>query len=400
MNKSRKKPVWLLFFLLACTVVSYVYVQQHTTRIPSSPRSHIEKTGASAVADYTATAQKLHVAVDQALAAAGLTGQSEGETLREVTFPVGESLLRWHERVVRVSVPARLTLEAVRQAVAPLLGPAGGEVLAAQPDNYHGLPALRLDIGFRDTLEGEPVVCITDKIFLTREKAVPPSPSPAGGRGRLALIIDDFGYSQEPIAAFAAIDRPLTFSVLPYRPYSNAAAARGLSSGHQVMLHLPMEPLAAAEQSESGTITVNMTDGEIQAATERAVQAIPGIVGVNNHQGSRATADRRVMQATLAVLKAHNLFFVDSRTNSQSVAYDAARQAGVKTAENDLFIDNSSDVREIKAKLRLAGQMARRYGQVVAIGHARLSTAQAVWEMIPELEASGVSLVFVSQLVH
>ena len=142
-----------------------------------------------------------------------------------------------------------------------------------------------------------------------------------------------------------------------------------------------------------------MSDQEIQQAVTKAIQSIPGVIGVNNHQGSRATADRRVMKDVLSVIRANNLFFVDSRTNSQSVAFDMSRQMGLHTGENELFIDNLSDVEAIKNQIRSAMHMALAHGTVTVIGHARMNTAIAVREMIPEIEAAGIKLVFESELV-
>jgi len=160
-----------------------------------------------------------------------------------------------------------------------------------------------------------------------------------------------------------------------------------------------MEPLSQGAQSEELTVTVNMSDGAIQDMVQKAIQAVPGLMGVNNHQGSRATADRRVMKNVLSVLKTNNLFFVDSRTNSQSIAAETARQMGIQAGENELFLDNTDDVSAVKAKLRIAQEMAAKHGTVTVIGHARMNTAVAVREMVPELEAGGIQLVFVSQLL-
>jgi len=220
------------------------------------------------------------------------------------------------------------------------------------------------------------------------------------GHAVMAIVIDDFGYNEEPISAFADIDRPLTFAVIPYHLFSHEAAMRGISSGHQVLLHLPMEPLDKAEQSEELTITVTMSEQDIRDMTKNAIAEIPGLIGVNNHQGSRATADWRVMNGVLSEIKSHNLFFVDSRTNSQSLAASAARQMGIRTGENELFLDNVDDVSAIKAQLRTAQNMAIKHGSVTVIGHARMKTARAVREMVSELEDNGVQLVFVSQLLQ
>jgi large-conductance mechanosensitive channel len=145
--------------------------------------------------------------------------------------------------------------------------------------------------------------------------------------------------------------------------------------------------MSIKEESEETTITGSMGDAEIQNAVLRAVKAIPGAIGVNNHQGSRATADRRVMKLILGVLKNNDLFFVDSRTSSKSVAVDSARQLGVLTTENHLFLDNSSDVGVIKNQLRQAVEIALKQGSATFICHARPHSAQAVKEMIPELKS-------------
>ena len=167
------------------------------------------------------------------------------------------------------------------------------------------------------------------------------------------------------------------------------------------MLHLPMEPMSGIEPSEAAnTVRVGMTAGQLADLIDKATQSLPGIVGVNNHQGSKATADRRTMEAVMKVLKKKGLFFVDSRTNGRSVAAETARNEKVKTTENDIFIDGMADVAYVRKQLRAAGEMAMKVGSVTVIGHARPTTAAALREMIPELESRGIRFVFVSQLVR
>jgi len=404
MPKKSGRGKWILLLLIVVGAVLY-YNTGDKPKETAAPQQlyKLEKAGAGTTADYTATARRIHAAVDSGLLGAKLSAQSVQETNRETPRQKVEGSIRWHARQLLVSVPPDTKVEAVQQALQGPLKSTGGEVLSSQPDNYQGLPVVRIDVGVRDSLAGDPLTLITDRIYVTTRKkseALLPVKPPTGGSGRLAIVIDDFGYSSEPIGAFAAISRPITFSVFPYRPYSNEAASRALSSGHQVMLHLPMEALSAAEQAEPTSITVAMADPDIQQAVNKAVQAVPGIIGVNNHQGSKATADRRVMRDVLTILKANNLFFVDSRTNSQSVAAEMSQQMGLRTGENDLFIDNSADVEAIKNQLRTATHLAIQHGSITVIGHARMSTATAVREMIPEIEAAGVKLVFESELVR
>jgi polysaccharide deacetylase 2 family uncharacterized protein YibQ len=263
---------------------------------------------------------------------------------------------------------------------------------------------VRLDIGIKDVLNNEPLTLTTDRLYIVKDKNVlPPTPAkPKGetGAGSMAIVIDDCGYTIAPVAAFADMGRPLTFAVLPYREYSNEAAARALSAGHLVILHLPLEPMDASAASEPTVITTAMSDDEIKQMAAKAIESVPGIQGVNNHQGSKATSDRRVMKDVLGVIRSRNQFFIDSRTIGKTVAASVSREMGIRTGENELFIDNSSDVEQIKRQLRKAVDMAHKNGSVTVIGHARPNTVIAVREMIPEIEGAGIRLVYANQLLN
>jgi len=396
---NKKNKAWMI--AMGVIVIAVLYFKfSGGPHQPLSPHYDIEKSGSGTVVDFTGSTNKIHQTVDEALKKTGLSVRDTKEATKEVPRQKVEGTIRWHVRQLLVNFPGDLSIETVEQALQSGVKKSGGQLISSQPDNYQGLSVIRIDIGLKDKVAGDDIMIVSDQVYLVKEKApgVVTSKSIAG-HGQMAIVIDDFGYSKEPIDAYVEIARPLTFSILPYRPYSNEAAARGLSSGHQIMLHLPMEPLAQAEQSEKLTITVKMSDSQIQEMTKKALQTIPGIIGVNNHQGSRATADKRVMKVVLGELKVNNLFFLDSRTNSQSIGADTARQFGVRTGENQLFIDNSDDVNAIKAQLRTAQNMAFKHGNVIVIGHARMNTAKAVREMISELEENGIQLVFVSQMV-
>ena len=402
---NHRKSILLILILALVMTALYIKFNQDSNQ-QTPPKHNIEKTGAGAVVDFTDASKKVHVAVDSILQKGEFSIEETKEITKEVPRNNIEGTIRWHTRQLLVTMPSETSLESMKQKLDKGIGNAGGQVLSSQPDTYQGIAVMRFDIGLKDKLAGEDITIISDRVYVTKEKPAIPKAinkveKKSNGRvqGQMAIIIDDFGYNKESIAAFSAISRPITFAVIPYRPFSNEAAARGLSSGHQVILHLPMEPLSQGAQSEELTVSVNMSDGAIQDMVQRAIQTVPGLIGVNNHQGSRATADRRVMKNVLNVLKANNLFFVDSRTNSQSIAAETARQMGIQAGENELFLDNTDEVSAVKEKLRTAQQMAAKHGTVTVIGHARMNTAIAVREMIPELEENGIELVFVSQLL-
>jgi polysaccharide deacetylase 2 family uncharacterized protein YibQ len=395
-NRKSKIKLAGVVLLLAILIAAIWYSEQDI-----KPRYTVEKTGASTTVDFTEQSYKLHSAVDAALGKAGIQIKNKTEGKKEVPRQNVEGYFRWHARQVFVNTPSGMTGDKLRELLEPSIKEAHGEVLQVKLDKQQGV---MLEVGVRENIDGDEVTIITDRVYLPAggqdlASAVKQGVS-GGGKAKMAIVVDDFGYSQEPIALFAAIDRPLTFAVLPYRQFSSEAASRGLASGHQVILHLPLEPLAQQEQSEENTVTGSMSDAEIQNAVLKAVRAVPGAIGANNHQGSRGTSDRRVMKLVLSVLKNNSLFFVDSRTTAKSVAGDTARQMGVLTTENHLFLDNSSEVGAIKNQLRQAAEIALKQGSATFICHARPHSAQALKEMIPEIEGKGIRLVFVSQLVQ
>jgi polysaccharide deacetylase 2 family uncharacterized protein YibQ len=139
---------------------------------------------------------------------------------------------------------------------------------------------------------------------------------------------------------------------------------------------------------------------QIRQRVHEAVAAIPGLVGVNNHMGSKATEDRTVMQVLMEEVKQRNLFFIDSLTSRNSIAYHVAKAYHIPTARNQVFLDNSKKTSEIKKQIRLLTKIAMRHGVAIGIGHARSSTAHAIWESLPMLQEQGIELVFASQVVR
>lgn len=403
MVKKKSNWKWIAAILLLILAgVFYYQSEQKPEKSPApGPRYNMEKTGAGVVLDYTETATKIHAAVASGLANASITPKDVKEEKREVSRTGVEGTIRWHVKSMLVVIPENMTIESIQKAISPLIGKAGGTIIGNEPDKYNGVPAVRLDIGIKDVLNSEPLTLITDRLFIIKEgtkPVTPDKPKTQSGSGNMAIVIDDCGYTIGPVAGFVEIGRPFTFAVLPYREYSNEAASRALSAGHQVILHMPLEPMDASASSEPVVVTVNMSEEEIRQTVAKAINSLPGIQGVNNHQGSRATADRRVMKAVLSTIKSQNLYFIDSRTIGKTVAADVSRQMGIRTGENELFLDNSSDIDQIKGQLRKAINMAHKNGSVTVIGHARPNTVTAVREMIPEIENAGIRLVYANQL--
>jgi polysaccharide deacetylase 2 family uncharacterized protein YibQ len=229
--------------------------------------------------------------------------------------------------------------------------------------------------------------------------ASPATPSPSAGAPRLAIIIDDCGQWPVTERGFIALPVALTLSVLPDVRYNKAIEREAADAGKGVILHLPMETLSGLDPGP-GKVTTEMDDAAIVAQVDRDLDDVDLATGVNNHEGSKATADPRVMNAVIGELARRNRFFIDSMTNSRSVGESVAAAAHVPTAARDVFLDNRADVAYSEAQLRAAAAIARRDGSAIAIGHPRPTTLIAVREMLPELQADGIELVRVADLAH
>jgi polysaccharide deacetylase 2 family uncharacterized protein YibQ len=219
-------------------------------------------------------------------------------------------------------------------------------------------------------------------------------------RPRLALVIDDLGYSRDEVVTdILSLDMPLTISVLPSLPYSTFALERAQRDGKCTMLHLPMEP-DEAQRSDLDMVTTDMDEADIRRLVERYIQSLPGIEGVNNHQGSLATADPRVMRIVLDVVKAHGLFFLDSLTSHKSIAYNTAREMGVAAARNRMFLDaDTEDPEVIEQRVRELVSSAQANGTAVGIGHPRRWTLEALEKSESFVKAAGIDLVFLKDIV-
>jgi len=225
----------------------------------------------------------------------------------------------------------------------------------------------------------------------------------SGGKAagaRLAIIIDDLGSDRAAAQAIFALGYHLTISVLPNHEHSMDIAKEAHRLGFQVMLHLPMQSVAN-ETPEAQELHPGMPASEVAALVDRFLQNVPDVAGVNNHQGSQATADAELMDELMPVLRDRHLFYVDSRTTAATVAYDTAQDFGVRSAfRNVPFLDDVAEVATVRQQLEWALRAAREKGQVVAIGHPHAATLQALREVLPRAQELGVQLVLASELVH
>lgn len=228
-------------------------------------------------------------------------------------------------------------------------------------------------------------------------RAPEPEP-PAGGGARVAVVIDDLGRRIQDVADLAALGVALSYGVLPFESHTAEVVEELKRRDQEILLHLPMEPLSGANPGP-GALTAKMSAAEIGAATRWALSAVAGATGVNNHMGSELTANRRTMEVVLEVLSEEGLFYLDSRTSADSVAYRLALELGVPAAERQVFLDVESEPAAIRAEFRRLLALARERGSAVAIGHPYPTTLQVLRREVPAALAAGYRFVPVSDLL-
>jgi len=216
---------------------------------------------------------------------------------------------------------------------------------------------------------------------------------------KVAFIIDDLGYETEIAKKILELEFPITLSILPFLKYSKYIAEEGKKNNKEIMLHLPMEPNNSSVDPGPKAIKSYMSEEEIRQYVRECILNFPYIIGLNNHMGSKITEDREIMKIILEEIKRYNLFFIDSMTSKNSIAYQVAEEMGVKTAKRSVFLDNENDMEYIKGQMLEVQKIALREGEAIAIGHDRINTFYLLKRMIPELIRAGIEIVPVSELV-
>jgi len=186
----------------------------------------------------------------------------------------------------------------------------------------------------------------------------------------MAVIIDDAGYDLKELQAFLDLPIPLTVAVLPGLPHSTEAARRVTASGKDLILHGPMEP-DGGEDPGPGAILTAMSPDQIRGVLDEDFASVPGAIGMNNHMGSKATADPEVMRTVLGYLEEHGRLFVDSRTTADTAGPRVAQALGVPILQRNIFLDDDTREDQVAAWFDKATDEARLRGTVVAIGHVQ-----------------------------
>lgn len=218
------------------------------------------------------------------------------------------------------------------------------------------------------------------------------------GTALVSIIIDDVGPAQAWSARAIALPGPLTMSFLPYAEALPQQTDDARRRGHEIFLHMPMQPLGDANPGRNA-LRIGMDAADIRERVGWAIERVGSAVGMNNHMGSRMTADAPAMQVVMEVLREHGLMFVDSRTSPNSVAEGVAAAAGLPHTGRDVFLDHFPGPAFVRRQLGELEARARRTGSAVAIGHPLPTTIDVLEEWIPAAKARGLRFVKASQII-
>lgn len=220
-----------------------------------------------------------------------------------------------------------------------------------------------------------------------------PGVAPAAGRPKVAIVLDDWGYSRRFVPDVLKLNRPVTLAILPHQAYSTMIAQAVQGSRCEVILHMPMEPKDARSPREPHVLTSGMSAAEVRQMLDAALATVPYAKGISNHQGSKATEDPALMRLVMQDLRQRQLFFLDSFTASRPACEPAARDAGIPFAQRAVFLDNQETPEYIRHQLQALVAAARHTGAAVGIGHDKRVTLEVLQQAMPELEQEGVEFV-------
>lgn len=225
---------------------------------------------------------------------------------------------------------------------------------------------------------------------------VPPA---KGTTAKIAIIIDDVGMDAKRSRAVVDLPAPVTLAFLPYGTITKSLAKSAKEKGHHIIIHTPMEAMNGSANIGPGGLVSGMDHAAFENAFGLMAESFAGYEGINNHMGSRLTQDKDAMARLMQILKARGLYFVDSKTIDTSVAARQAAAAGIPYAERDVFLDHQDTEAFVVAALAKTEAVAKRRGYAIAIGHPKDHTINGLKAWIPTLEAKGIELVPVKDIL-
>lgn len=226
----------------------------------------------------------------------------------------------------------------------------------------------------------------------------PPPAAASTAAPRIAIVIDDLGRSLDDLTTLQRLGIPITYAVLPFESQTAAVVAELRRRSEEILCHLPMEA-KGGNNPGPGALLSSMDRAELEVATRRALDAVPGAVGVNNHMGSSIASDPQAIETVMSVVAESRLYFLDSRTSVDTLGYATARRLGLPAGERQVFLDTVITPEAVEAQFDRLLKLAQQRGQAIAIGHPHAVTLDVLTRRVPEARAEGVQFVLASALL-
>lgn len=228
--------------------------------------------------------------------------------------------------------------------------------------------------------------------------AVPVTLDP--GKPKIVIVMDDLGLNRSSSRKTVALPGPLTLAYMAYAEDLERQIRSAKAAGHELMLHVPMEPRSESINPGPNVLLSGIPREELVKSIHWNLDQTDQVVGINNHMGSRFTSDREGMETVAGILRERGLLFLDSVTSGNTVAHIVAENAGIPFAVRNVFIDHDDDLASIRRQLKVTESLANRTGLAIAIGHPRDKTLEALEEWLPTLAERGFQLVPISSVVQ
>ena len=222
----------------------------------------------------------------------------------------------------------------------------------------------------------------------------------ADDRPEIAIVIDDIGLKKRNSRAVMKLEGPLTLALLPYADKLEQQAGMARKNGHELLVHMPMQPKSRDINPGPNVLRADLAGKQLKQRLAKSLAAFDGYVGINNHMGSRFTADSRAMHRLMRSLSKRGLLYLDSLTTPDSVGAQAAAHHNVPYAARNVFLDHVATPASIRNALKQVERIAREQGRVIAIGHPKDPTIAALKQWMPKARDKGFQFVPVSALVQ
>jgi polysaccharide deacetylase 2 family uncharacterized protein YibQ len=318
-------------------------------------------------------------------------GFSKRDILDVRTSPRKTGTIAWNQSFMKIQTPRSLPFSMIEGNFKESLASLEKSVSL---QSVQKASSLRLDVMVEEQLTHQ-------LTFIPSTPSAPPKAGHVGFRPKIAFVIDDLGEDVELAQELLRWDVPITFSILPYTPHGKSLALEAHGKGKEIILHLPMEPRGYPKTNPGkGVLLESMSRDQLLQQLAEDLEAVPHAKGVSNHMGSRLMEDGEKLKTILSELKRRGLYFLDSRTTAQTEGLETARSLGLKAGERNLFLDHSGGEAAVKQSVERLIQIALSNGKAIGIGHPHAATLRSLKAMIPKIEAKGIEIVPLSEVLE